>query len=93
MLLNICVGEIHDDPDAMPKPRFRNKENDYLKQGLDLFTENAPVSVHNDVILNELNNMPIEINSSDTFSKNRFFSEAEIVAVQNCKASDAGDLP
>lgn len=37
--------------------------------------------------------MPIEINSSDTFSKNRFFSEAEIVAAQNCKASDAGDLP
>ena len=78
----------------MLKSRFRNnKKIDYPKQDFYVFGENAPVLIHSDNMLNELNNMPIEIHSVDTIPTNCGFPGNEIVAAQNRKSSDTGGRP
>ena len=55
----------------MLRSRFADRSNSsYLKYGLHVFAENAPVSSHNVELLNELSDNEIEIHSIDTIPTN-----------------------
>ena len=57
-----------------------------------IFAENAPVSTHNDSMLNQLAGLPIEIEAIDIVPSNCGFTESDIIAAQNRKPSDTGGL-
>ena len=50
------------------------------------------VLTQNDSMLNQLVDLPIEIEAIDIVLSNCGFTESDIIAAQNCKLSDSGGL-
>ena len=69
-----------------------SEDSNYPKQALHIFAENAPVSKHNDTMLNQLVGLPIEIEATGIVPSNCGFTESDIIAAQNRKPSNTGGL-
>ena len=75
----------------MLRSKFVDRSNsNYLKYGLHVFAENAPVSSHNVELLNELSNNEIEIHSTDTIPTNCKIPQCQITAAHNQSQSKKG---
>ena len=91
MLNHIRVGHIDESSEMIIKSRFIDGEDsNYPKQVLHIFAENAPVSTHNDTMLNQLAGLPIEIEAIDIVLSNCGFTESDIIGAENRKPSDTG---
>ena len=93
LLNQIRVGHIDESSEMIIQSRFKDSEDsNYPKQALHIFAENAPALTHNDTMLNQLAGLPIEIETIDIGPSNCGFTESDIIAAQNRKPSDTGDL-
>ena len=93
LLNQIRVGNIDESSEMIIQSRFIDGEDsNYPKQALHIFAENAPVSTHNDTMLNQLSGLPIEIKAIDIVPSNCGFTGSDIIAAQNHKPSDTGGL-
>ena len=93
MLNKIRKGLVDESSEKMLRSRFVDRSNsNYLKYGLHVFTENAPVSSHNVELLNELSDNETEIHSIDTIPTNSKIPHCQITAIQNQSLSKTGGL-
>ena len=93
MLNKIRKGLVDESSEKMLRSRFVDRSNsNYLKYGLHVFAENAPVSSHNVELLNELSDNEIEIHSIDTIPTNGKMPHCQITATQNQSLSKTGGL-